>query len=94
MKPSVLVAGICIGIVITNLRIYGAQEPFFAGLGPYTRKITTNSPEAQRYFRHSLGASLMQAGRWSEVEQVYRDDLSRLPLNGWSLYGLAESLRL
>ena len=43
--------------------------------------------------RHSLGATLMNAGRFAEAEQVYRDDLIRLPNNGWSLYGLAESLR-
>ncbi|HEX8279858.1 MAG TPA: hypothetical protein VF551_00655, partial [Chthoniobacterales bacterium] len=28
-----------------------------------------------------------------EAEQIYREDLKRLPENGWSLYGLAESLR-
>lgn len=43
--------------------------------------------------RHSLGAVLMKAGRFAEAEQVYRDDLARLPENGWSLFGLAESLR-
>jgi tetratricopeptide (TPR) repeat protein len=43
--------------------------------------------------RHSLGAVLMKAGRYADAEQVYRDDLARLPDNGWSLYGLAESLR-
>ena len=43
--------------------------------------------------RHSLGATLMQNGRYAEAEQVYREDLARLPDNGWSLYGLAESLR-
>ena len=43
--------------------------------------------------RHSLSAVLMKAGRFSEAEQVYRDDLARLPENGWSLFGLAESLR-
>ena len=43
--------------------------------------------------RHSLGAVLMKAGRYAEAEQVYRDDLARLPGNGWSLYGLADSLR-
>ena len=36
----------------------------------------------------------MQAGRYAEAEQVYRDDLTRLPENGWSLYGLARSLEL
>ena len=62
-----------------------------------------NAEDALRYdeppgwilpVRHSLGANLMQAGRYSEAEQVYRDDLARLPENGWSLYGLARSLEL
>jgi tetratricopeptide (TPR) repeat protein len=43
--------------------------------------------------RHSLGAALMKARRFKEAEQVYRQDLTRLPDNGWSLYGLADSLR-
>jgi predicted Zn-dependent protease len=51
-------------------------------------KVTSQDLE-----RHSLGASLMQAGRFAEAEQVYRDDLARLPENGWALFGLAQSLR-
>jgi len=43
--------------------------------------------------RHSLGAVLIKMRRFAEAEQVYRDDLARLPDNGWSLFGLAESLR-
>ena len=43
--------------------------------------------------RHSLGAVLMNHQRFAEAEQVYREDLARLPENGWSLLGLAESLR-
>lgn len=43
--------------------------------------------------RHSLGAALMKQRRFAEAEQVYREDLARLPENGWSLLGLAESLR-
>ena len=43
--------------------------------------------------RHSLGAVLMKQRRLAEAEQVYREDLARLPENGWSLFGLAESLR-
>jgi len=43
--------------------------------------------------RHSLGAVLMKQQRFAEAEQVYRDDLTRLPENGWSLLGLAQSLR-
>jgi len=43
--------------------------------------------------RHSLGAVLMKQTRFAEAEQLYRDDHKRLPDNGWSLFGLAESLR-
>jgi len=43
--------------------------------------------------RHSLGAVLMKQQRFAEAERVYREDLARLPENGWSLLGLAESLR-
>jgi tetratricopeptide (TPR) repeat protein len=43
--------------------------------------------------RHSLGAVLMKQNRFAEAEQVYRDDLAQFPQNGWSLLGLAESLR-
>ena len=43
--------------------------------------------------RQALGAVLLQAGRAREAEQVYRDDLARNPNNGWSLFGLAQSLR-
>jgi TolA-binding protein len=43
--------------------------------------------------RHSLGANLLKAGKAAEAEQVYRDDLKHLPDNGWSLFGLAQTLR-
>lgn len=43
--------------------------------------------------RHSLGANILKAGKAAEAEQVYRDDLKKLPNNGWSLYGLADALR-
>jgi tetratricopeptide (TPR) repeat protein len=44
--------------------------------------------------RHALGAALMDAGRYADAEAVYREDLARYPENGWSLYGLAHSLRM
>jgi tetratricopeptide (TPR) repeat protein len=44
--------------------------------------------------RHSLGATLIQAGRFGAAEELYREDLKRLPENGWSLFGLASSLKL
>lgn len=43
--------------------------------------------------RQSLGAALLKAGRNSEAETAYREDLKRFPENGWSLFGLAAALR-
>jgi tetratricopeptide (TPR) repeat protein len=43
--------------------------------------------------RQALGAVLLQAGKPADAEQVYREDLRRNPGNGWSLFGLALSLR-
>ncbi|MCI0420659.1 MAG: hypothetical protein L0312_15775 [Acidobacteria bacterium] len=43
--------------------------------------------------RQVLGAVLLQAGRAAEAEVVYWEDLRRYPHNGWSLFGLAQSLR-
>ena len=44
--------------------------------------------------RHALGAALLQRARLAEAEEVYREDLARTPDNGWSLFGLAQALRL
>ena len=33
------------------------------------------------------------AGRAKDAEAVYRGDLRQYPHNGWSLFGLAQSLR-
>ncbi|MFQ5473772.1 MAG: tetratricopeptide repeat protein, partial [Dehalococcoidia bacterium] len=43
--------------------------------------------------RHALGAVLVQAGRYDEAEEIYREDLETWPHNGWSLHGLATALR-
>jgi tetratricopeptide (TPR) repeat protein len=43
--------------------------------------------------RQRLGAILLSAGRPGKAEKIFRDDLDRRPENGWSLYGLAQSLR-
>ncbi len=42
--------------------------------------------------RHVLGAIQLEAGRPRMAEQTYRDALLDHPMNGWSLYGLAQSL--
>jgi tetratricopeptide (TPR) repeat protein len=42
--------------------------------------------------RHNLGAVLLGAGKYSEAEKIYRQDLIEVPDNGWALYGLHQAL--
>ncbi|HMI83316.1 MAG TPA: hypothetical protein VK550_04435 [Polyangiaceae bacterium] len=44
--------------------------------------------------RHALGAALIRSNRPVEAAAVYREDLRRLPENGWSLFGLAKALKM
>lgn len=43
--------------------------------------------------RHTLGAVLVQAGRFSDAVAVYQRDLKDHPNNGWALKGLAMAYR-
>jgi hypothetical protein len=43
--------------------------------------------------RPALGNAWLQAGDAAKAEQVFREDLRRWPRNGWSLFGLEQSLR-
>ncbi len=43
--------------------------------------------------RESLGAALLNAGKSTEAEAVFREDLRRNPRNPRSLFGLTQSLR-
>jgi tetratricopeptide (TPR) repeat protein len=44
--------------------------------------------------RHALGAAMVRANRPVEASYVYREDLKRLPENGWALFGLAKALKM
>ncbi len=43
--------------------------------------------------REALGRALLAAGEAERAEAVYRKQLEKTPRNGWSLHGLAKSLR-
>ena len=43
--------------------------------------------------RQRLGAVLLQANRPVQAEKAFREDLVHRPENGWSLHGLAQSLK-
>ncbi len=44
--------------------------------------------------RQSLGEALLAAKDGDGAENVYRRDLEDYPRNGWSMFGLAQSLEL
>ena len=43
--------------------------------------------------RQSLGAALLASDRVAEAQAVFEADLEQYPMNGWSMFGLAEALR-
>jgi tetratricopeptide (TPR) repeat protein len=43
--------------------------------------------------RHTLGAAYLDAKKPKDAERIFREDLVKLPNNGWGLFGLAKSLR-
>ena len=43
--------------------------------------------------RQSLGAALLASSRLAEAQAVFEEDLEQYPMNGWSMFGLAEALR-
>ena len=56
--------------------------------------LTYTEPDDWHYpMRDSLGAVLLQVGRAHEAEIVYWENLKRFPENGWSLFGLLQSLK-
>jgi tetratricopeptide (TPR) repeat protein len=55
--------------------------------------IYNEPPDWHVPVRQSLGAVLLEAGRAPEAEAVYWQDLSLNRENGWSLFGLMQSLR-
>ena len=49
-------------------------------------------PDWPQQMRHYLGAALLEAGRARDAERAYRRDMEKHPNNGWTLFGLWQSL--
>ena len=45
---------IWLALTLAGFNLRAAKEPLYDGLGSYSRKITTDSREAQRYFDQGL----------------------------------------
>ena len=80
------------------LYLKGEIEPGLAAMKEATAredKLRYDEPPSWiQPTRHPYGAALLQAGRYAEAEAVFREDLRRLPENGWGLFGLERALRL
>jgi hypothetical protein len=74
--------------------VAGAERLLRAAVAEQDGHWFTEPPPWYFPVRQALGAVLVQAGRGADAERVYREDLERNPGNGWSLFGLAQSLRL
>lgn len=88
-----------VAIPVAKARIALAENDRDAAIGYLTSAVAKEDrlsyDEPADWFvpvRHKLGAELLKAGKASEAEAVYREDLRRHPNNGWALYGLAKSL--
>ena len=56
--------------------------------------LTYDEPEPLPFSAfHWLGAALLEAKRFDEAEQAYREELKDHPRNGWSLLGLQQALK-
>ncbi len=55
--------------------------------------VYTEPPNWHQPTRQALANVLYKADKPKEAEEVYRSDLKIYPDNGWSLYGLAQSLQ-
>jgi tetratricopeptide (TPR) repeat protein len=90
---------LAIGSDVVKARIASAEHRTDDAIAALQRatvqedKLAYNEPKDWFFpVRHLLGAELLKAGRATEAERIYREDLQQNPGNGWSLYGLARSL--
>lgn len=72
----------------------GAIAAFRAAVEIEDQNNYTEPPDWAQPVRHHLGAALIAANRAEEAEAVYRRDLRWNQNNGWSLFGLQQSLGL
>jgi tetratricopeptide (TPR) repeat protein len=70
-----------------------AVKAFEAAVGLQDTLKYIEPPDWGQSMRLYLGAALIRAGRPREAEAVYREDLRHFRNNGWTLFGLLQSLR-
>ncbi len=89
-----------IAVHTLSAEIYRNRKEYNEAFSEYSKAISIeddlNYNEPPDWFfsvRHQLGSALLQAGKYSEAQKVYLEDLSTWKENGWALMGLYEALR-
>lgn len=98
-SPAATVLDVAENLMVGEILYHrGNEEEAFATLREAVKAEDTlrydEPPDWMQPVRHALGAALMRSGRYAEAEAVYREDLKRLPENGWSLFGLMRALEI
>ena len=80
--------------------LHMAKEEYGQAIGSFTSGVKiedgnnyTEPPDWAQPMRHYLGAAFLKNAQFEEAEAVYRRDLKWNQNNGWSLYGLYQSLK-
>ncbi len=73
---------------------YAAAIPLLRKAVEHEDSLAYNEPPDWYYpARHNLGAVLLEAGKGKDAEAVFLEELRHFPENGWSLFGLVQSLK-
>ena len=97
-NPSPVILGIAAEVLAGHAAAAGKDYPrAIAHLEEAARRedelVYGEPPEWSVPVRQELGEILLLGGRPADAERAFREDLERFPDNGWSLNGLARSLR-
>ena len=93
---------------VLKVAAYGLEGETHMAKGEYSKAVSsfkkgveiedlnnyTEPPDWAQPMRHYLGAALLKSNKPEEAEIVYRRDLRWNQNNGWSLYGLYQSLKM
>ena len=93
---------------VLKVAAYGLEGETYMAKGEYSKAVAsfkkgveiedlnnyTEPPDWAQPMRHYLGAALLKSNKPEEAEIVYRRDLRWNQNNGWSLFGLYQSLKM
>lgn len=89
-----------IALNVLTAEIHRAKKEYNKAITAFRQAIAVednlNYNEPPDWFfsvRHHLGTALLQAGKFTEAEKIYLEDLNRWKENGWGLIGLHQALQ-